>query len=47
MRLRTDGDADALRDLVAKELEGVDSASVVEGEVMVADPRRPTACCRG
>src|SRR3954470_20621658 len=35
MKLRTDGDADALL-LRLKEVEGVDGGSVVEGEVMVA-----------
>jgi len=35
MKLRTDGDADALL-LRLKEVEGVDSGSVVDGEVMIA-----------
>ena len=35
LKLRTDGDADALL-LLLKEVEGVDSGSVVDGEVMVA-----------
>jgi ABC-2 type transport system ATP-binding protein len=35
MRVRADGDAESLRDLFAKE-PGVDTASVLEGEVMVA-----------